>query len=105
MRRAAQATRQVGTAAEESSKRGSRAFDEFGKKGEVSLGEIRRGVKETTIGLLELSNQAGATTGKVGGLLSGLVAGFAGGGVIGLGIAGVSAGIALLGARSEEARK
>ena len=105
MRRAAQATRQVGTAAEESSRRGSRAMDDLGRRSGVSLGVVGKGAREASVGLLQLGDAAGATSGKVGGLLSGMVTGFAGGGLIGLGIGAVTGAIALLGARSEETRR
>jgi len=105
MRRAAAATRQVGVAAEETSRRGSRAMDDLGRRGGVSLGVVGKGAREASVGLLQLGNAAGATSGKVGGLLSGLVSGFAGGGLIGLGIGAVTGAIALLGSRSEETRK
>ncbi|MBL9088445.1 MAG: hypothetical protein JNM10_14995 [Planctomycetia bacterium] len=105
MRRAAAATRQVGTAAEESSRRGSRAMDDLGRRGGVSLGVVGKGAREASIGLLQLGDTAGATSSKVGGLLSGMVSGFAGGGLLGLGIGAVTGAIALLGSRSEETRK
>ncbi len=105
MRRAAQATRQVGTAAEESSRRGSRAMDDLGRRSGVGLGVVGRGAREASVGLLQLGDAAGATSGKVGGLLSGMISGFAGGGLIGLGIGAITGAIALLGARSEEARR
>jgi len=105
MRRAAAATRQVGVAAEETSRRGSRAMDDLGRRGGVSLGIVGKGAREASVGLLQLGDVAGATSGKVGGLLSGMVSGFAGGGLIGLGIGVVTGAIALLGSRSEETRK
>ena len=105
MRRAAAATRQVGTAAEETSRRGSRAMDDLGRRGGVSLGVVGKGAREASVGLLQMGDAAGATSGKVGGLLSGMVSGFAGGGLIGLGIGAVTGAIALLGSRSEDTRK
>jgi len=105
MRRAATATRQVGVAAEETSRRGSRAMDDLGRRGGVSLGVVGKGARDASVGLLQLGDVAGATSGKVGGLLSGMVSGFAGGGLIGLGIGVVTGAIALLGSRSEETRK
>ncbi|MGE0193875.1 MAG: hypothetical protein AB7T63_17760 [Planctomycetota bacterium] len=105
MKRAAQATRQVGQAAEETSRRGSRAMDELGRRSKVSMGVLATGGRNATTGLLQLANVAGATSGRVGGLLSTMVMGFAGGGVIGLGIAAVTSALSFLGAESRKAKE
>ncbi len=105
MRRAAQATRRVGDAAEEASRRGSRAMDNLGQRSRVSMGVIATGGRNAVSGLLQLSSVAGGTAGKVGGLVSTMITGFASGGVIGLGIAAVTSALSFLGAKSEEARR
>ena len=105
MKRAAAATRQVGQAAEEASTRGSRAMDNLGRRSNVSMGVIATGGRNATTGLLQLANVAGATSSRVGGLLSTMVTGFAGGGLIGLGIAAVTSALSFLGAESQKARE
>ena len=87
MKRAALATRQVGAAAEEASRRGSRAMDELGRRSSVSMGVLASGGRNAVTGLLMLGDVAGGTSSRVGGLLSTMVTGFAGGGAIGLGAA------------------
>ena len=105
MKRAAQATRQVGTAAEESSRRGSRAMDELGRRGGVSMGVLATGGRNAVAGLLQLGDVAGATSSRVGTLVSTMVTGFAGGGAIGLGIAAITSALSFLGAESQKARE
>ncbi len=105
MKRAAQATRQVGQAAEESSRRGSRAMDELGRRGGVSMGVLATGGRNAVAGLLQLGDVAGATSSRVGTLVSTMVTGFAGGGAIGLGIAAITSALSFLGAESQKARE
>ncbi|MEZ6009671.1 MAG: hypothetical protein R3F05_18180 [Planctomycetota bacterium] len=105
MKRAALATRQVGAAAEEASRRGSRAMDELGRRSSVSMGVLASGGRNAVTGLLMLGDVAGGTSSRVGGLLSTMVTGFAGGGAIGLGIAAVTGAIGLLGAETQKARE
>jgi hypothetical protein len=105
MKRAAQATRQVGVAAEETSRRGSRAMDELGRRGNLSMGVLATGGRNAVSGLLQLGDVAGATSSRVGTLVSTMVTGFAGGGAIGLGIAAVTSALSFLGAESQKARE
>ena len=105
MKRAAAATRQVGAAAEESSRRGSRAMDELGRRSSVSMGVLASGGRNAVTGLLMLGDVTSGTSSRVGGLLSTMVTGFAGGGAIGLGIAAITGAIGLLGAETQKAKE
>ena len=105
MKRAAQATRQVGVAAEETSRRGSRAMFDFSHRSEVGLRELAKSSREVVTGLLDLSNAAGETGREIGGLVSTMISGFAGGGPMGLGIAAIAGAISILGAESRKARE